>query len=153
MPDHCYDEYFIVGRSPQEIRDVWEWSKHKCTATGWMKDTFAMGVYAALDYLLNEGTTPPQIFKGELSLKNVMAESTGPDKDTARCACCPERLDRVGTENRAAMLLFKEEKKNGEYLFPTFGGLNAYIKLSEAQKEKDLNVSSGGNISDAQSID
>lgn len=68
-------EYFTVDRSPQEVRNLWDWAKEECKGKVEHEAPYAMGVLAAMDYLLGESNFLPQSYKGPFTLKNVMSQS------------------------------------------------------------------------------
>jgi len=72
-------EYFTVDRSPQEVRDLWEWARDECSGKLEHENPYAMGVCAALEYLMGETEERPQDYKGVFSLQNVLRQSKHPD--------------------------------------------------------------------------
>ena len=68
-------EYFTVDRSPQEVRNLWDWAKEECKGKVEHEAPYAMGVLAAMAYLMGETEELPQDYKGVFSLDNVLRQS------------------------------------------------------------------------------
>lgn len=134
-----YQEYFTVGRSPQEIRDLWEWAKGRCNKKAEHDDPYALGVWATIMYLFDNDMTPPQMYKGILSLKNIKRESERPSIADIKCASCPWRLS--GIANRGSMSLMQSREWRDLDMPDTFkphydNGSNAELTLTENSDDK-----------------
>ncbi len=68
-------EYYTVDRSPQEMRDLWDWAVLECHGKLEHENPYAMGVLACMEYLMGETQQRPQDYKGLFTLKNVMRQS------------------------------------------------------------------------------
>lgn len=87
-----YYEYFTVNRSPQEIRDLLDWTASRIKGKSEHDEPFAYGVAAAMEYMLYANSIPPQMYKGDMSLENIMRDSEPANENVARCAGCVHRL-------------------------------------------------------------
>lgn len=65
-------EYYTVDRSPQEVRNLWDWAIGECKGKIEHENPYAMGVLAAMEYLMGETEVLPQNYKGVFTLKNVL---------------------------------------------------------------------------------
>lgn len=72
-------EFYTVDRSPQEVRNLWEWAKAECEGRLAHEFPYAMGILAALEYLMGEAEELPQAYKGDFSLNNVLRQSEKPE--------------------------------------------------------------------------
>ena len=70
-----FREYYTVDRSPQEIRDLWDWAQNECSGLIEHENPYAMGVCAAMNYLMGETEERPHDYKGVFSLQNVLRQS------------------------------------------------------------------------------
>ena len=70
-----FREYYTVDRSPQEIRDLWDWAQNECSGLVEHENPYAMGVCAAMNYLMGETEERPQDYKGVFSLQNVLRQT------------------------------------------------------------------------------
>lgn len=65
-------EYYTVDRSPQEVRNLWDWAIEECKGKLEHENPYAMGVLAAMEYLMGETEVLPQNYKGVFTLENVL---------------------------------------------------------------------------------
>lgn len=73
-------DYYTVDRSPQEIRDLWDWACDECAGKLEHENPYAMGVLAAMEYLMGENEDLPQAYKGVFNLSNVLRQSKRSDE-------------------------------------------------------------------------
>ena len=110
-------EYYTVDRSPQEVRNVWDWAIEECRGKIEHENPYAMGVLAAMEYLMGETEVLPQNYKGVFTLKNVLRLSK-PLEDILP-ACKPGINQSV--EDNGQTLRFGNPKSLA-YDSPFFGG-------------------------------
>lgn len=70
-----FREYYTIDRSPQEIRELWDWAKSECSGLIEHENPYAMGVSAAMSYLMGETNERPQDYKGVFNLRNVLRQT------------------------------------------------------------------------------
>lgn len=68
-------EYYTVDRSPQEVRNLWDWAIKECKGKVEHEKPYAMGVLAAMEYLMGETEELPQDYKGKFTLDNVLRQT------------------------------------------------------------------------------
>lgn len=68
-------EYYTIDRSPQDVRDLWDWCEKECMGKIEHENPYAMGVAACLMYLMGETQQRPQDYKGVFALENVLRRS------------------------------------------------------------------------------
>lgn len=74
-------EYYTVDRSPQEVRNLWDWANEEY---GVNKNPYAMGVLAAMVYLMGEAENLPQDCKGRFCPGNASQRAKQPSHKTGR---------------------------------------------------------------------
>lgn len=67
----CF-EYFTVMRPPADVKALLDWAKVHYVRGGESENPYAAGVLATLQYLMRESDFPPQNYKGEFTLENVL---------------------------------------------------------------------------------
>lgn len=70
----CF-KYVKVMRDPEAVRELWDWARKNSPDGMEHKTPHAAGVLATLQYLMREDDFPPQNYKGEFTLKNVLSQS------------------------------------------------------------------------------
>lgn len=73
-------EYYTIDRTPQEVRNLWEWAKKECQGKVEHENLYAFGILAAMEYLMGESEALPQKYKGVFSLGNLLRQSKHPDE-------------------------------------------------------------------------
>ena len=79
-------EYYTVDRSPQEVRNLWDWAIKECKGKIEHENPYAMGVLAAMEYLMGETEELPQDYKGVFSLDNVLRQPKQLDQQARGCS-------------------------------------------------------------------
>ncbi len=85
-------EYFTVDRSPQEVRNLWDWCEKECKGKIEHENPYAMGVAACLMYLMGETEARPQDYKGLFNLKNVLRQPENAEKIGGMGDACFDKL-------------------------------------------------------------
>jgi len=103
-----FREYYTVDRSPQEIRDLWDWAQNECSGLIEHENPYAMGVCAAMNYLMGETEERPQDYKGVFSLQNVLRQSdaSGDSGKTAQAGSTDGLSRRRKNKTRLLLRIF-----------------------------------------------
>lgn len=89
-------EYYTVDRSPEEVAAVWNWAEKECVGKLEHENPYAMGVLAALEYLMGETESRPQDYKGLFRLDTVLRQAKkGEQIGGVRDACINQPRDNL----------------------------------------------------------
>lgn len=89
-------EYYTVDRSPEEVAAVWNWAEKECVGKLEHENPYAMGVLAALEYLMGETESRPQDYKGLFRLDTVLRRAKeGEQIGGVRDACINQPRDNL----------------------------------------------------------
>ena len=89
-------EYYTVDRSPEEVAAVWNWAEKECAGKLEPENPYAMGVLAALEYLMGETESRPQDYKGLFRLDTVLRQAKeGEQIGGVRDACIDQSRDNL----------------------------------------------------------
>lgn len=87
-------EYYTVDRKPEEVQALWNWAKEECRGKIEHENPYAMGILAAMEYLMGETEELPQYYKGKFTLNNILRQSEKSENIRTMCeACVNEPLD------------------------------------------------------------
>ena len=111
-------EYYTIDRSPREIKELWDWAQEECTGLIEHENPYAMGVCAAMNYLMGETEERPQDYKGLFTLQNVLrqakqAEQVGGGVQSGLDQTAGYGGERIGSGNPKC-LLYKAPLLSGD---------------------------------------
>lgn len=135
-------EYYTVDRSPEEVAAVWNWAEKECTGKLEHENPYAMGVLAALEYLMGETESRPQDYKGLFRLDTVLRQAKeGEQIGSVRDACIDQPRDKLLDPLRPG------NPKSLLYKIPVVGGDVATCKgcINHGDEAFGGNTDSGGS--------
>lgn len=102
-------EYYTVDRSPEEVAALWSWAGKECAGKLEHENPYAVGVLAALEYLMGETESRPQDYKGLFRLDTVLrqaeeGEQIGGVHDARIDQPCDKLLDSLRPGNPKSLL-------------------------------------------------